>query len=60
MEQTATTESDKCLRLAAELRVDATRATLHGLADRLIRGAEDLEQHACVLLAQSLVAPLNY
>ena len=55
MEISATNESDKCNRLAAAMRLDATRATMHGLADKLIRGAEDLEQLAYRLLARDAV-----
>ena len=44
-------ESDKCRDLAAAMREDATRATLCGFSERLIRGAEDLERHAAMLTA---------
>lgn len=37
--------------LAAELREDATRATLPGLAEKLIHAAEDLERYADGLIA---------
>jgi hypothetical protein len=46
------TESDKCRHLASQMRQDAIRATLCGLSERLIRGAEDLEIHAAKLAMQ--------
>ncbi len=54
MEHIATNEStsNKCCRLAAALRLDATRATMPGFADKLIRGAEDLER-----LSRKLLSP---
>jgi len=54
MENPSTTESNKCHRLAAAMRLDATRATMHGFSDKLIRGAEDLER-----LAERLIAGNN-
>ena len=50
METSATNESVKCCLLAAAMRIDATRATMPGFANKLIRGAEDLEQLAERLL----------
>ena len=50
MENPVTHESDKCRHLAAAMRQDATRATMNGLADKLVRGAEELEQLAMQLL----------
>jgi hypothetical protein len=44
-------DSAKCRDLAAAMREDATRATLWGFSERLIRGAEDLERHAAMLTA---------
>jgi hypothetical protein len=49
MEHSKQIEASKCRNLAAEMRIDATRATLPGLAGRLLRGADDLERHAVVL-----------
>jgi hypothetical protein len=43
--------------LAAELRVDASRATMPGLADKLIHAATDLEQYANGLSAIYSSAP---
>ncbi|MEI9997173.1 MAG: hypothetical protein WDM91_21435 [Rhizomicrobium sp.] len=51
MEHSATDEADKCRSLAAHMRVDATRTTMPGFVEKLLRGAEDLERHASMLLA---------
>jgi hypothetical protein len=50
MEHLISSEASKCRNLAAAMRIDATRATLPGFADRLRRGADDLEIHAMVLI----------
>ena len=39
-----------CRDLAAALRLDAANATLPGYAARFVRGAEDLERQAIVLM----------
>ena len=51
MDHLAIYEADKCRLLATAMRLDATRARMQGFADRLIRGAEDLERLALELLA---------
>jgi hypothetical protein len=42
--------------LAAELRLDATRATMPGFAERLCRAATDLEQYADGMSASHLLS----
>ncbi len=49
MEHATQVEFDMCRSLAADMRLDATRATMPGFAERLLKGAEDLERHAVVL-----------
>ncbi len=49
METTDQFESEKCHRLAAAMRVDASRALMPALASRLLRGADDLDRQAFLL-----------
>jgi hypothetical protein len=46
MEPFVTQRLEDWRALATQLRVDATRATISGLAERLVRAAQDLEDHA--------------
>ena len=50
MEHPTKLEAAKCRTLAAHMRTDAARATLPGFADRLLQGADALEQHAFELV----------